>query len=514
MIAAWGKMHPIGRVGTPEEVAELIAFLASAKGLLHHRRRVQGRRRADGRDRRGAAGVAEVGESGRRGELLPDSAVSRLDRQNWEKAHGPDPAAERASVFFDGTLGEPRLNHPEGIAIDRTGNVWCGGETGEIYRIAADGSRIEVVASTGGFTLGLAFDGQGRLYTCDLGARGRLPPRPGVGRDSSSSPGDGDARCGCRTSRSWIPAATACTSPTATTSGDPGPGVWRFDLESGAGGLWYDGRCNSPTAWRSRPTAPALYVVETFARRVVRIPIAADGSAGAAEVFVEGIERLPDGLAFDVDGQPLRLLLRALADLPRQPAGRLDAADRRPRSPHALPPDQLRIPRDGALHRQPRTLAHHPDRGRDRGGAAAVRAVQAAATIAATVLRRSVDHVVRGHRQARFETAAGCFEMPHHRLAGLLAGPVADGGGDVDVVRVVAGAHLLEGAGGIDSVQLGGVELDQRLDDLGEDEVAGGPGDGAVEQAVDAEVAVGVAGQQLLPLADDPVDLGDRRSSA
>jgi NAD(P)-dependent dehydrogenase (short-subunit alcohol dehydrogenase family) len=29
MVAAWGKMHPIGRVGTPEDVAELIAFLAS-----------------------------------------------------------------------------------------------------------------------------------------------------------------------------------------------------------------------------------------------------------------------------------------------------------------------------------------------------------------------------------------------------------------------------------------------------------------------------------------------------
>lgn len=31
MIAAWGKMHPIGRVGTVEEVAELIAFLAGPK---------------------------------------------------------------------------------------------------------------------------------------------------------------------------------------------------------------------------------------------------------------------------------------------------------------------------------------------------------------------------------------------------------------------------------------------------------------------------------------------------
>jgi NAD(P)-dependent dehydrogenase (short-subunit alcohol dehydrogenase family) len=31
MIASWGAMHPVGRVGTAEEVAELIAFLAGPK---------------------------------------------------------------------------------------------------------------------------------------------------------------------------------------------------------------------------------------------------------------------------------------------------------------------------------------------------------------------------------------------------------------------------------------------------------------------------------------------------
>ena len=75
---------------------------------------------------------------------------------------------ERSSVFFDGLFSEPRMNHPEGLAIDPDGNVWCGGEEGEIYRIAADGSAIQLMTTTGGFTLGMAFDQHGRLYTCDL----------------------------------------------------------------------------------------------------------------------------------------------------------------------------------------------------------------------------------------------------------------------------------------------------------------------------------------------------------
>ena len=37
------------------------------------------------------------------------------------------------------------------------------GRDGKIYRISSDGSGIEAVASTGGFILGLAFDGDQNL---------------------------------------------------------------------------------------------------------------------------------------------------------------------------------------------------------------------------------------------------------------------------------------------------------------------------------------------------------------
>jgi gluconolactonase len=85
-------------------------------------------------------------------------------------------------------------------------------------------------------------------------------------------------------------------------SGKTGPSVWRFDLETGEGGVWYDRPLTFANGMALSPDRANLYVVETFARRVSRIPIRQDGSPGEAETFVAGIDRLPDGLAFDVEG--------------------------------------------------------------------------------------------------------------------------------------------------------------------------------------------------------------------
>ena len=154
----------------------------------------------------------------------------------------------RASVFVDGTLGEPRLKHPEGVAVDRDGNVWCGGEGGELYRIAADGSRLEVVASTGGFTLGIAFDRQGRLYSCDLGHKAIFRLDPATGRlDDRSVPlgGRGAAvsstasvRVGVRAGpdgTSYRPCGQPPCSGSSGVTGDP-PTAFRFFVSRRPGG--------------------------------------------------------------------------------------------------------------------------------------------------------------------------------------------------------------------------------------------------------------------------------------
>jgi gluconolactonase len=61
------------------------------------------------------------------------------------------------------------LDHPEGVAPGRSGELYAGGEAGQIYRINPDTGTHEQVADTGGFVLGVAVDGAGAVYACDPG---------------------------------------------------------------------------------------------------------------------------------------------------------------------------------------------------------------------------------------------------------------------------------------------------------------------------------------------------------
>src|SRR5215203_5207263 len=69
----------------------------------------------------------------------------------------------KMSVLVEG------LDHPECVAVHPDGSVWAGGEAGQIYRISADGKKTELVNSTGGFILGIAFSPSADwLAACDL----------------------------------------------------------------------------------------------------------------------------------------------------------------------------------------------------------------------------------------------------------------------------------------------------------------------------------------------------------
>jgi gluconolactonase len=60
------------------------------------------------------------------------------------------------------------LDHPEGVALGPDGSLYAGGEAGQIYGISPNG-RTEQVADTGGSVQGIAVDGRGAVYACDVG---------------------------------------------------------------------------------------------------------------------------------------------------------------------------------------------------------------------------------------------------------------------------------------------------------------------------------------------------------
>jgi sugar lactone lactonase YvrE len=203
--------------------------------------------------------------------------------------------ADLIRTFYDGTLGDPQLDHPECVAVAADGSVWCGGERGQIFRIEPDGSRLEQVASTSGFVLGIAFSADGDLYACDLkhAAVFRLP----AGSDRAELFAEG-----FRVPN--YPAFDAAGRLYVSDSHgfkDPGPGVWRVEPD-GRTELWYDRVVDFANGLAVSPDGAYLYVVETFGHCVFRVPIRDDGSAGDREDVATFAGVLPDGLAFAADG--------------------------------------------------------------------------------------------------------------------------------------------------------------------------------------------------------------------
>lgn len=214
------------------------------------------------------------------------------------QASVPGPLLDLAAArsFCDG------IDHAEGVAVHPDGSVWCGGEAGQVYRIAPDGSSLELrVEPTGGFTAALAFGPDGLLYYVDVGRRAVLRLDPGGGAPELLVSGSVDGH------ELRIPNAIAFDAAgnlflTESWSGtEPGPGVYRIDPR-GRGELWSSGPFLFANGVAVAPDGDAIYVAETWSRRVTRVPVLPDGSAGRPELHADLPGTAPDGLGFGPDG--------------------------------------------------------------------------------------------------------------------------------------------------------------------------------------------------------------------
>src|SRR5262245_51140397 len=73
----------------------------------------------------------------------------------------PEIPIEQFEIFASG------VDHSECIAFDRDGNLWAGGEGGQIYRIGPD-QKPEIIADLCSFSAGIAFSPvEEDLFVCN-----------------------------------------------------------------------------------------------------------------------------------------------------------------------------------------------------------------------------------------------------------------------------------------------------------------------------------------------------------
>jgi gluconolactonase len=191
------------------------------------------------------------------------------------------------------------LDHPEGICATVDGPVYVGGEAGQLYRLDDDGGFVEVL-STGGFLLGLAADGEGRIYAIDNGAKcvWRIDPQQGTKEVWAEGPAGRPFR-----SPNWG-AFAADGTYYLSDSGDWGAGdgcLWRIP-PGGAPEIWTDEVASFPNGLALAADGAALYVLESLPGALVEVPIGPDGAAGPRRLLCDLDPIVPDGVALTEDG--------------------------------------------------------------------------------------------------------------------------------------------------------------------------------------------------------------------
>ena len=192
------------------------------------------------------------------------------------------------------------LQHPEAVCWDPVRErIYCGGEGGQIYAVSLDGAIAEV-ASTGGSVLGMAVDALGRVYACDWHRGEVVRVDPADGAVATYTKGAADMPLDDPNSPVFTHDGTMYVT------GSENPAIFRVD-PAGETTVWTTAIDGYPNGITLTPEGDAVVVAQSHPAdfeggRIWRVPIERDGSAGEPVLMAALFHTVPDGVAFDIDG--------------------------------------------------------------------------------------------------------------------------------------------------------------------------------------------------------------------
>jgi gluconolactonase len=188
------------------------------------------------------------------------------------------------------------VDHPECIAFDKVGNLWAGGEAGQIYKITPDG-KVNQVTTLGGFCGGLAFSPSDDLFVCN--------PTHGVVRVKSTGEFEvfashaGAHKLICPNYGLFDLAGNYYVTDSGQWKKKNGYLIrYRADGQGEilAGPFGYANGLALSADERS------LFMVESDTNSVIQFSIDTNGELGPPEIYASECGRFPDGLVLAANG--------------------------------------------------------------------------------------------------------------------------------------------------------------------------------------------------------------------
>lgn len=189
------------------------------------------------------------------------------------------------------TLIGDALDHPECVCLSDDATMYAGGEAGQIYRIASDGTT-KTIAETGGFVLGTALDGNGSLYVCDIKHRAIISIDPG-GKVSIISSGTVDRPMSVPNYAAFDAMGNLYVSDSGDYWSHPGTGCIYVIRPGGRTEVFHPGPLDFANGLAVDAESRWLYVVLSTDASVAKLPLDRPGASPQA------IHRLPSGVVPD-----------------------------------------------------------------------------------------------------------------------------------------------------------------------------------------------------------------------